>query len=82
MWLTPKPLAPVLQRDLHAGFWRNTVVEIESAAANYGKSTGGAGKVLVEYVSANPTRPCTWVTGATRLWAIALPVCCAWLATM
>ena len=39
-------------------FWRNTVVEIESAAANYGKSTGGAGKkVLVEYVSANPTGP-------------------------
>ena len=30
-------------------FWRNTVVDIESAATDYGKSTGGAGKkVLVE----------------------------------
>ncbi|HZF59994.1 MAG TPA: arginine--tRNA ligase, partial [Desulfovibrio sp.] len=39
-------------------FWRATVADIEAAGKEYGKSTGGAGKkVLLEYVSANPTGP-------------------------
>ena len=39
-------------------FWRATVADIEAAGKDYGKSIGGAGRrVLVEYVSANPTGP-------------------------
>lgn len=39
-------------------FWRRTVLEIEAAGAGWGHSEGGAGrKVLLEYVSANPTGP-------------------------
>ena len=39
-------------------FWRRAVAEVESAGAAYGESDAGKGrKVLVEYVSANPTGP-------------------------
>lgn len=39
-------------------FWRRVVLEAESAGAAYGASDVGKGrKVLVEYVSANPTGP-------------------------
>ena len=39
-------------------FWRATVAEVETAGINYGKTTVGAQrKVLLEYVSANPTGP-------------------------
>lgn len=39
-------------------FWRRTVLDIEAAGAGWGRSEGGAGrKVLLEYVSANPTGP-------------------------
>lgn len=39
-------------------FWHGTVTDIESAEKDYGKSSGGAGRrVLLEYVSANPTGP-------------------------
>lgn len=39
-------------------FWRRTVADVEAAAAAYGSGTAGAGrKVLLEYVSANPTGP-------------------------
>lgn len=43
---------------IHEDAWRQTLLAIESAAADYGKSTvGGGRKVQVEYVSANPTGP-------------------------
>ena len=39
-------------------FWRQTVLDIEAAGADYGRSPVGAGRrTLVEYVSANPTGP-------------------------
>ena len=39
-------------------FWRRAVAEVESAGAAYGESDAGKGrKVLVDYVSANPTGP-------------------------
>ncbi|MBQ9407352.1 MAG: arginine--tRNA ligase [Desulfovibrio sp.] len=39
-------------------FWRATVAEVEAAGDEYGKSAVGAQrKVLLEYVSANPTGP-------------------------
>lgn len=39
-------------------FWRRTVLDVEAAAAAYGSSSAGAGRrVLLEYVSANPTGP-------------------------
>ncbi len=39
-------------------FWRQTVLEVESAGPRYGTSAVGAGrKTMVEYVSANPTGP-------------------------
>lgn len=39
-------------------FWRATVADIEAAGPEYGQGAAGAGcKVLVEYVSANPTGP-------------------------
>ena len=39
-------------------FWRQTVQEVEAAGMAYGNSQNGGGqKVLVEYVSANPTGP-------------------------
>ncbi|MCD7985374.1 MAG: arginine--tRNA ligase [Desulfovibrio sp.] len=39
-------------------FWRRTVLDVEAAAGAYGSSEAGAGrKVLLEYVSANPTGP-------------------------
>lgn len=39
-------------------FWRKTVTAVENAGDSWGKSAAGAGrKVLVEYVSANPTGP-------------------------
>ncbi|WP_297670017.1 arginine--tRNA ligase [uncultured Desulfovibrio sp.] len=39
-------------------FWRAAVMEVETAGAAYGRSEGGAGRrVLLEYVSANPTGP-------------------------
>jgi arginyl-tRNA synthetase len=38
--------------------WRSTLLEIDRAGAEYGKSKVGAGKkVMVEFVSANPTGP-------------------------
>ena len=38
--------------------WRRTLVEIDRAGGDYGRSTVGAGrKVQVEFVSANPTGP-------------------------
>jgi arginyl-tRNA synthetase len=38
--------------------WRKTLLEIDQAGAEYGRSTVGAGKkVQVEFVSANPTGP-------------------------
>ena len=39
-------------------FWRQTVLEVEAAGTDWGNSHAGAGqKVLLEYVSANPTGP-------------------------
>ena len=38
-------------------FWRETVADIESAGQSYGESKEPGRKVLVEYVSANPTGP-------------------------
>lgn len=39
-------------------FWQKTVTEVEKAGARFGASTvGGGRKVLLEYVSANPTGP-------------------------
>lgn len=39
-------------------FWRRTVLDVEAAGKAYGASGTGAGrKVLLEYVSANPTGP-------------------------
>ena len=39
-------------------FWRRTVLDVEAAGGAYGASGTGAGrKVLLEYVSANPTGP-------------------------
>lgn len=39
-------------------FWRRAVAEVEAAGEAYGASDAGGGrKVLVEYVSANPTGP-------------------------
>ncbi|MGE9985009.1 arginine--tRNA ligase [Desulfovibrio sp. SGI.169] len=39
-------------------FWRRTVLDVEAAGAAYGSGAAGAGrKVLLEYVSANPTGP-------------------------
>ena len=41
-----------------ASFWQNVVAETESLGDQFGTSTFGAGqKVLVEFVSANPTGP-------------------------
>ena len=41
-----------------ASFWQNVVAETESLGDEFGTSTFGAGqKVLVEFVSANPTGP-------------------------
>jgi arginyl-tRNA synthetase len=41
-----------------AGFWRNVVTDIETAGQDYGTSRSGAGsRILLEYVSANPTGP-------------------------
>lgn len=38
-------------------FWRETVADIESAGQSYGESKEPGRKVLLEYVSANPTGP-------------------------
>ncbi|MBB5143276.1 arginine--tRNA ligase [Desulfovibrio intestinalis] len=38
-------------------FWRETVADIESAGQSYGESKEPGRKVLIEYVSANPTGP-------------------------
>ncbi len=38
-------------------FWRETVADIESAGQSYGESKESGRKVLIEYVSANPTGP-------------------------
>ena len=41
-----------------AGFWQQVIGEIQSQGENFGKFQDGAGKkVLVEFVSANPTGP-------------------------
>ena len=46
-------------------FYVDVLKDIEALGTEYGRSDYGQGKkIMVEFVSANPTGPCTWATRA------------------
>lgn len=79
------PLTDVFERIEIAGpgfinftvsprMWVAVLGEVLEAGERFGTSAYGRGeKVQVEFVSANPTGPCTWATEGARRWATPSP---------
>ncbi len=52
---------------LAKGAWFTALENVATLGGAYGRSNVGAGRrVMVEFVSVNPTGPCTWGTDAAR----------------
>ena len=64
-------------------FYADVLRDVEQEGEAYGRSDYGKGeKIMVEFVSANPTGPMHWATPAAARWATAWPPCSRRRATM
>ena len=74
----PKSPAPVHQRHVRPVVLAGRGRRRGGAGKAFGSSKNGSGRrIVVEYVSANPTGPLHIDTAAAPPWAIRSPVCCA-----
>lgn len=68
---------------LSGSFYSGVIKEIISDPEGYGSSDFGKGeKVMVEFVSANPTDLCIWATPGAARWATVLRLCSTRQATV